>query len=163
VGFPSERAKPIVDNSVAASVLIRLGQNTGQKKFTDAARRTLGGFAGLFQQYGLFAAEYAQAVSRLLDPPVRVTVVGSPADALTAQMIRAAGRARIPFLSLEIIDPQTYGEDLAETGYGYAGSPVAYICIGASCQPVVKDPVELPGRLESGWSAVSPGWHPAGS
>lgn len=161
-GYPSEQAKPIVENSVAASALIRIGQNTGQKKFTDAARRSLESYSGSFQEFGLFAAEYAQAIARLLDPPVRVTVVGAPQDEVTSEMIRAACRARIPFRSLEVIDPDVYGEDLAETGYAYEGSPVAYVCIGSSCQPPVKDPVELPGRLENGWAAISPSWHPAG-
>lgn len=154
-GYPIEPSRPPVDNSIAATVLIRMAQNTGQTKFDDAAQKTLKHFAGVFQEYGLFAAEYALALARLLDPPVRVTVTGPPAEATTVDMIRAAHRARIPFRSIEVIDPETYGEDLQEAGYGYEGMPVAYICIGASCQPAVVDPAELPARLETGWSAIS--------
>lgn len=155
LGYPRERTRPPVDNSIAASALIRMGQNTGQAKFNEAARSALGHFAGIFQEYGLFAAEYALAVARLLDPPVRVTVTGPPVETTTVEMIRAAHRARIPFRSVEVIDPENYGEDLEEAGYAYAGMPVAYICIGASCQPAVVDPAELPARLETGWSVIS--------
>lgn len=154
-GYPRERSRPPVENGIAANALIRMAQNTGQTKFDEAARKTLKHFAGVFQEYGLFAAEYALAVARLLDPPVRVTVTGPPAESTTIEMIRAAHRARIPFRSVEVIDPETFGEDLEEAGYGYEGMPVAYVCIGASCQPAVVDPAELPARLETGWSAIS--------
>jgi uncharacterized protein YyaL (SSP411 family) len=113
---------------------------------------------GSFVEYGLFSAEFALAVARLIDPPVRVTIAGPPSEASTVEMIRAAHKARIPFRSIEIIDPEVYGEELEETGYGYAGTAVAYICIGSSCQPAVTDPLELPGRLETGWSALNDQW-----
>lgn len=157
-GLPGERSRPPVENSIAAAALVRLAQNTGQTRYDESARKTLMYFAGTFQEYGMFAAEYALAVARRLDPPVRVTVTGPPAEDATVQMIRAAHRARIPFRSIEVIDPEAYGEELEASGYGYAGEPVAYICIGASCQPRVTDPAQLPGRLETGWSAVNDQW-----
>ncbi|MHB0866368.1 MAG: thioredoxin domain-containing protein [Thermoleophilia bacterium] len=157
-GLPGERSRPPVENSLAAAALARLAQNTGQTRYDVASRRALMYFAGAFQDYGMFAAEFALAVARRLDPPVRVTVTGPPAEDATLQMIRAAHRARIPFRSIEVIDPEAYGEELDETGYAYDGKPVAYICVGASCQPPVTDPAELPGRLETGWSAVNDQW-----
>ena len=78
-----------------------------------------------------------------------MTIVGPPDDPETIKMIRAAHLARIPFRSLEILDPAHHNEDLEAAGCGYAGQPIAYICIGASCQSPVTDPEELPGRLEA--------------
>ncbi|MHB1413118.1 MAG: thioredoxin domain-containing protein [Thermoleophilia bacterium] len=149
-GYLSQREKPLTENSVTAGGLIRLAQTTGQPRFGDAAARALACFGGVYVERGVLAAEYAVAVQRLLDPPVRVTIVGPPAEMATREMIRAAHRARIPFRSVEILDPEVHGEDLEATGYGYAGRPVAYICIGASCQPAVFDPGDLPERLEKG-------------
>ncbi len=149
-GLPAERSLPLVENSIAASAMIRLAQNSGQPRFGEAAGRALKYFSGAYQESGLFAADYAMAVERLLDPPVRVTITGPPADSATLEMIRAAHLARIPFRSVEVIDPAMHNEELEVAGYGYAGTPIAYICIGASCQPPVKDPAELPGRLEAG-------------
>jgi len=149
------RVKPPVENSQAASVLIRLRQNTGQVRFGDAAERALSFFSGSYKELGLFSAEYAIAVQRLLEPAVRVTIAGPPGDSGTDEMIRAAHRARVPFRSIEVLDPEIHGEELDATGYGYAGKPIAYICIGASCQPPVTEPEELPGRLEAGWASAN--------
>ncbi|MDO8737207.1 MAG: DUF255 domain-containing protein [Thermoleophilia bacterium] len=149
-GLPAERSVPQTENSIAAAALIRLAQNSGQPRFLEAAQRALNRFSGSYKDSGLFAAEYALAVERLLDPPVRVTITGPPDEAATLDMIRAAHQARIPFRSVEVLDPDVHNEELEAAGYGYAGKPVAYICIGASCQPPVTDPKELPGRLEAG-------------
>lgn len=154
-GLAAERVKPLVENSLAASGLIRLAQVTCRPGFGDAAAGALRHFAGNSGQYGLFGAEYALAVERLLDTPVRVTISGPPEDGSTQEMIRAAHRARVPFRSLEILDPEVHGEELKESGYGYEGKPVAYVCIGSSCQPPVSDAGDLPGRLESGRSKAS--------
>jgi len=158
VGYPAERTRPPVDNAIAAAALVRLAQNSGQTRFGDSARRALDYFSGSFQEIGLFAADYALAVMRLLEPPVRVTISGPVDDERTTGMIRAAHRALVPFRSIEILDPEEHGEELEAVGYGYPGHPVAYVCVGASCQPPVEDPAQLPMRLESGWSAVSATW-----
>jgi hypothetical protein len=149
-GLPAERSVPLTENSIAAAALIRLAQNSGQPRFSEAANRALNRFAGSYKDSGLFAAEFALAVERLMDPPVRVTITGPPGEQRTLDMIRAAHLARIPFRSVEVLDPAVHNEELEAAGYGYAGKPVAYICIGASCQPPVTDPAELPGRLEEG-------------
>ncbi len=149
-GLLAEKDKPITENSVAAAALIRLAQSTGQPHFGNAARRALTYFGSIYKEKGIMAADYATAVQRLLDPPVRVTIVGADDDDATVLMIGAAHRARLPFRSVEVIDPETHGEDLEASGFGYAGRPVAYICIGASCQAPVTDPSVLPERLEQG-------------
>lgn len=149
-GLSAERTVPLVENSLVATALIRLAQNSGQPRFGEAATKALNRFSGSYKDSGLFAAEYALAVERLLDPPVRVTITGPPGEQETLDLIRAAHMAHIPFRSLEVLDPALHNEELEATGYGYAGKPVAYICIGASCQPPVTDPAELPGRLEAG-------------
>jgi len=149
-GLPSQRTHPLVENSIVASALIRLAQNSGQPRFGAAAERALGYFSGTYKDLGLFAADYAIAVERQLDAPVRVTITGPPQDPGTLAMIRAAHLARIPFRSIEVLDPAIHNEELEAAGYGYAGKPIAYICLGSSCQPPVTDPEVLPGRLEAG-------------
>ncbi len=159
-GYPAERTVPPVDNSIAAAALIRLAQNTGQKEFEEAARRALERLSASFGQLGLFGAPFALALMRLFDPPVRVTIVGPPGEAGTVELIRQAHGARIPFRSIEVLDPAVHGEELDAVGYGYDGKPTAYVCIGASCQPPVDDPAQLVPRLESGWDAIRLQWPP---
>ncbi len=147
-GLLAERDKPIMENSVAAASLIRLAQSTGQPHFGEAARRALTFFGDSYKQKGIMAAGYAAAVQRLFDPPVRVTIVGPAAADATGMMIGAAHRARIPFRSIEIVDPETHSEELEAAGYGFRGQPVAYVCIGTSRQEPVIDPSILSDRLE---------------
>ncbi|MEK7817092.1 MAG: hypothetical protein AAB281_02440, partial [Actinomycetota bacterium] len=109
-GLSSERVKPLVENSLAATGLVRLAQVTCRPKYSEAAAGALSHFAGNSDQYGLFGAGYALAIERLLDPPVRVTIAGPLQEGRTQEMIRAAHRARVPFRSLEILDPEVHGE-----------------------------------------------------
>lgn len=162
-GYPSERTKLPVESSIAAAALIRLGQNTGQTRFAESARNALVFYGGSFQEVGLFAADYALAVMRLMEPPVRVTISGPVADDRTTAMIGAAHKALIPFRSIEVLDPEIHGEELDAVGYGYPGHPVAYVCVGASCQPPLENPAELPMRLENSWAAISASWAGPGS
>ncbi|MCL6106620.1 MAG: DUF255 domain-containing protein [Actinobacteria bacterium] len=149
-GFFAKREKPIVENSLAASALVRLAQTTGQPRFGDSARGALSCYSDSYKEKGIFAADYACAVQRMLEPPVRVTIIGPPAANPTLEMIKAAHRARLPFRSVEILDPDIHGEELEVTGYGYRDRPMAFICIGSTCQPAAMDPAELTKRLEKG-------------
>lgn len=154
-GYPSEQTKPPVENSIAAASLIRLSQNTGQTEFEDSAKKALEVVSGSLEDQGMFGADFGLALMRMSDPPVRVTIVGPLEEEATAEMIRAAHQARIPFRSIEVLDPAIHGEELEAVGYGYEGHPVAYICVGASCQPPVDDAGQLSLRLENSWAAVS--------
>src|SRR5665811_321540 len=107
-GLPAERSVPQAENSIAAAALIRLTQNSGQPRFGEAGERALNRFSGGYKDTGLFAADYALAVERLLDPPVRVTITGPPDEQGTLDMIRAAHMARIPFRSVEVLDPAVH-------------------------------------------------------
>src|SRR3984885_2453102 len=81
LGVLSTRRKPLQDsptpagNPMAAIVLLRLHDYTGDASYRDKAEQTLETFAGVVGQFGIFAATYGIAVSRFLETPVQVVVI----------------------------------------------------------------------------------------
>ena len=94
LGALSARRKPLQDsptpagNAVAAGLLLRLAELTGQADFRDKAKATLECFAGVVEHFGLYAASYALALQRFVHPPVQVVIVG--ANEMADRLERAA-------------------------------------------------------------------------
>ena len=82
LGVLATRRKPLQDsptpagNPMAAIALIRLHHYTGDAGYHDKAEQTLETFAGVAEQFGIFAATYGIAVAHLLESPVQVVVIG---------------------------------------------------------------------------------------
>ena len=55
--------------------LLRLHHYTGDSAYRDKAEQTLETFAGVAEQFGIFAATYGIAVIHLLENPVQVVVI----------------------------------------------------------------------------------------
>jgi uncharacterized protein len=94
LGALGTRRKPLQDapspggNSVAAHLLLRLAELTGNAELHAKAKATLECFAGLVEHFGLHCASYGLALRRMILPPVQVVVVG--ADANADELERAA-------------------------------------------------------------------------
>ena len=77
------RRKPFQDsptpagNSAAAIALFRMHAYTNEKSYREKAEDTLEVFAGIAEQYGMFAATYALAAVWLLEGHTQVVVVGN--------------------------------------------------------------------------------------
>jgi uncharacterized protein YyaL (SSP411 family) len=87
LGALSARRKPLLDsptpagNPTAASALLRLESLSGHRKYREIAEKTLATFAGIIEQFGLYAGSYGLALERLLTDPVQVIVIGSGVEA----------------------------------------------------------------------------------
>jgi hypothetical protein len=94
LGVLGARRCPIQDsptpagNPTAASALLRVEALNGNADLRAVAKDTLESFAGVAEQYGLFAASYGLAVARMLRDPVQVIMVGEGEEA--ARMEKAA-------------------------------------------------------------------------
>ena len=81
LGVLATRRKPLQDsptpagNPMAAIALLRLHHYTGDNGYRDKAEQTLETFAGVAEQFGIFAATYGIAVLHLLENPVQVVVI----------------------------------------------------------------------------------------
>ncbi|HXY16046.1 MAG TPA: thioredoxin domain-containing protein [Terriglobales bacterium] len=160
LGVLDTERKPFQDsptpagNPVAAIALLRLHAYTNDEKYRVKAEQTIGAFAGVAGQYGLFAATYAIAGVHLSEPQTEVVVIGN--DDLAEQLY---GQALKPFsvtkaalrLDFEKIVPQNLPPALADTLPELPSvksmQTAALICSGFTCQPPISDPEQLARSL----------------
>src|SRR5579862_2567757 len=86
LGVLATRRKPLQDsptpagNPMAAIALVRMHHYTGDAGYRDKAEQTLETFAGVAEQFGIFAATYGIAVLHFLESPVQVVVIAEDID-----------------------------------------------------------------------------------
>ena len=157
LGVLATKRKPLQDsptpagNPMAAIALSRLYHYTGEEGYRDKAEQTLETFAGVAEQFGVFAASYGIAVVHLLEGPVQVVVVAED-EAATSELYAAAVA---PFAfgktALRLASNQAVAENLppvlAATIPGLprldSGKPFAVLCSGSTCQPPIANAEDL--------------------
>jgi len=164
LGVLSTRRKPLQDsptpagNPMAAIALLRLHHYTGDAADRDKAEETLETFAGIAEQFGIFAATYGIAVSHFLEPQLQVVVIAENAeDAAAAELYATAVSAfRFTKSVLRLTANEAVAANLPPAlaatipnlpGLN-SGKALAVLCSGFTCQPPVDDPSELKRALE---------------
>ena len=165
LGMLATRRKPLQDsptpagNPMAAIALVRLHHYTSDAGYREKAEQTLETFAGVAEQFGIFAATYGTAVVHLLESPMQVVVIAEGGDEDTAEKLYAAAVAPFAFnkTTLKLAANQAVAENLPP---GLAatipnlpalgsGKSFAVLCSGSSCQPPVFDAAELRSAVEA--------------
>ena len=128
-----------------AEVFLRLEAYTGESTWRDQAREILTAWATHYEEFGVAAASYGQALLRYLERPDHIVVVGSRGDAAAERLHGAALSAPRPLRTVQFLDPNDAAdaERMAASGFQLAATPAAYVCRGATCQAPVTDPGEL--------------------
>ena len=153
LGVLTTRRKPLQDsptpagNPMAAVALMRLHHYTGDGAYRDKAEQTLETFAGVAEQFGIFAATYGIAVLHLLDKPVQVVVIAG--EDRKGDSLEEAATAPFRFtetslrLAANQVVPSNLPPMLAATlphlPQLSSGKSFAVVCSGSSCQPPVFD------------------------
>ncbi len=164
LGVLATRRKPLQDsptpagNPMAAIALARLHHYTDGGGYRDKAEQTLETFAGVAEQFGIFAATYGTAVVHFLESPVQVVVIAEEGDGDGADKLQSAAIAPFAFnkSTLRLASNQAVRENLPP---GLAatlpnlpalgsGKSFAVLCSGSSCQPPIFDAMELGRALE---------------
>jgi hypothetical protein len=164
LGVLATRRKPLQDsptpagNPMAAIALLRLHHYTGEAGYRDQAEATLEAFAGIVEQFGIFAATYGTAAVHFLESPTQVVIIAEEADSDAAAKLQAAAIA--PFactkstlrLASSQAVPQNLPPGLAATiphlpALGQ-GKSFAVLCSGSTCQPPIFDAAELQRAVE---------------
>ncbi|HTW48740.1 MAG TPA: hypothetical protein VMD92_12380, partial [Acidobacteriaceae bacterium] len=157
IGALATRRKPLQDaptpagNAVAATVLLRLAALTDNREYEQRAQETLETFGGVVEHFGLYAASYALALRRMIEPPVQACVVGEDGQAkelLVAAMARFMVNKSVIQLRREQVE--TLPPALAETlpNVPAHAASFALVCKGNSCLPPIRDAEELHSALE---------------
>jgi uncharacterized protein YyaL (SSP411 family) len=167
LGVLAARRKPLQDsptpagNSLAAMLLLRLSEIGARNDLREKAKDTLEAFAGVAEQFGLYAGAYGLALQRYLLPPVQVCIVGEDEEARRLAVIASARYAvnktvlKLPRAAVAgHALPPALAETLPHLPELRTGRSFAVVCSGTSCQPPVyeaEDLIELLHRmLESG-------------
>jgi len=140
------RPLPVLEeNALMAEVLLRLEAYTGEGAWRDRARDVLTAWTTHYEQSGVAAAAYGQALLRYLQRPDHIVVVGSRDDAATRRLRGAALCAPRPLRTVQFLDPDdpVDAQRMAAAGFARAAAPTAYVCRGATCLAPVTDPDEL--------------------
>jgi len=163
LGVLATRRKPLQDsptpagNPMAAIALMRLHHYTGDSSYRDKAEMTLETFAGVAEQFGIFAATYGIAVVHFLDSPVQIVVIAGDDGGSTADDLYQAAVASFAFTktTLRLAANQAVAENLPP---GLAatipnlpplksGRSFAVLCSGSTCQPPVFTAAELKAAI----------------
>jgi len=171
LGVLATRRKPLQDsptpagNPMAAIALMRLHHYTGDEAYRDKAEQTLEAFAGVAEQFGIFAATYGIAVLHFLESPAQVVVIGHNENDALANQLRAAANAAFAFnkstLQLAVSHatkgnlPPVLAATIANLPQLSSGKAFAVICSGMSCHPPISAPDELRRVLGVALSAPS--------
>ena len=164
LGVLATRRKPLQDsptpagNPMAAIALMRLHHYTGDQTYHDKAELTLETFAGVTEQFGIFAATYGIAVLHLLENPVQVVVIaGEDGKADSLEKAARAGfgfnKASLRFAPSQVVPgnlPSTLAATLPNLPQLSSGKSFAVLCSGNSCQPPVFEASELQRGLQAG-------------
>ncbi len=158
LGVLATRRKPLQDsptpagNPMAAIALLRVHHLTGQADYRAKAEQTLETFAGVAEQFGIFAATYGIAALHFLESPIQVVIIEGE-DQATADQLYATAVAPFAF-SKTVIRlkqnqavaenlPPALAETIPQLPELRAGRSCAVLCSGSTCQPPVFAPAEL--------------------
>jgi len=160
LGVLATRRKPLQDsptpagNPMAAIALLRLHHYTGDAAYREKAEQTLETFAGIAEQFGIFAATYGIAVVHFFEPHMQVVVIaGGSGDKTANEMYSAAarsfafGRAVIRLNANQVFAgnlPPALAATIPNLPELNSGKSFAVVCSGFACQPPVFDV----GKLE---------------
>ncbi len=157
LGVLAARRKPLQDsptpagNSLAAMLLLRLAELSNRAGLREKAEDTLEAFAGVAEQFGLFAGAYGLALQRYLLPPVQVCIFGEDEQGqqlATAATARYAVNKTVVRLPRAVVVeqgalPPALAETLPHLPELAADHSFAVVCSGTSCQPPVQEPEAL--------------------
>jgi uncharacterized protein YyaL (SSP411 family) len=148
IGALSARRKPLQDapvpagNPVAAMLLLRLEELTGEPEYGVKAQDTLETFAGVVEHFGLYAASYGLALGRVVHAPVQVCVVGEDTAAKELEAVALARYAvNKSVLRLRPSQFRALPPALAETlpALPQVEGSFAVVCRVNACLPPVQD------------------------
>ena len=104
-GLLAQPVPALDENAAMAEVLLRLEAYTGEARLRERALEILAAWATHYEQYGVAASAYAQALLRYLERPSHIVIVGRRGDDEARRLHAAALVARSPLRTVQWLDP----------------------------------------------------------
>ena len=134
-GLLSQPVPALDENAAMADVLLRLEAYTGEARLRERALEILAAWATHYEQYGIAASAFAEALLRYLERPDQIVIVGRRGDPEALRLHAAALVAPAPLRTVQLLDPADPddAERLAVAGLPGEAAAAAYLCRGQSC------------------------------
>ncbi|MCL0042915.1 DUF255 domain-containing protein [Dehalococcoidia bacterium] len=130
LGYLRYRRQPLAENAIVADALITLTHLTENGSVSPStAEQTLGSFLQQYDKIGHFAANYANAVGRLLNTTLKYHIVGDPDEDKTQELIKQCLLENYPYKIIRTLSPTDDISVVEKFGYKPDESPVLYIRI----------------------------------
>ncbi len=150
VGELRMRDKPIDENSVMSTALLRLSHSVSKDELRSTAEKTLKLYTSDYDRYGVMGASYAIATDMILNGPIGLTIIGSPKSRNFAKWTQEALNVYDTRRSILYLDPVTDKTRIKDLGFETPDTGVVgYACAGKACGPPVKQPGQLKESIKS--------------
>ena len=144
-------------NSIAASVLARLGKLTSNRAYQDCALRTIERFAAQIQHHPTGFAQMLMAHDFLTGATQEIIIAGRTNDSEIHAMLRLLAEQYAPH-SLMVFNhsPQELKHCIEQTEYQISrnNQATAYICENFTCQEPIMSSAALKAVLQNGSSVL---------
>ena len=141
-------------NSVAVSVLLRLGRLTADRALEGAGRKALEAFARTLEQTPFAFPHMFSAMDIALGPTQEIVIAGDLASPDTRRMVRAVQERFLP-RAVTVLHPPGPSGAAIEALIPYVkaqgslnGRPTAYLCQNFACDLPATDPAAFAQQLE---------------
>ncbi|MDY7042523.1 MAG: thioredoxin domain-containing protein, partial [Chloroflexota bacterium] len=137
-------------NAMAAFVLLRLAGLSGELRYAELARRSLGQVQTLLAQYPLGFGQWLIALDYALAHPREIAIVGDPDAGDTRALLEVCRTGYRPhqIVALGAPDAAASTIPLLQGRNQIEGCATAYVCVDMSCRAPVTDPQALQVLLE---------------
>jgi uncharacterized protein YyaL (SSP411 family) len=164
LGALAARRKPFQDaptpaaDPSAAIALLRLHAYTNDPGYRDKAEQTLKVFAGLAEQYGMFAGTYGIAAAMFSAPHTQVVILEGSSDGAAAGLLHGAAIESFS-LNKSVLQftagkagaeslPPALAQTIPNLPAAKKQTTVAVVCSESSCKPPVSSVEELRALLK---------------
>ena len=143
------RDKPIDENSLMASGLLRLSWLLEKPDYAMIAGKALSIFNADYERYGVTGAGYALALDSYINGPIGITIIASLKSKVSNPFKDRALKLYPGRRYVRYLDPAKDKEQITRLGFDAEKAPAAYVCAGKTCGPPLSDPTAIETTLTS--------------
>ncbi|UCF61358.1 MAG: thioredoxin domain-containing protein, partial [Anaerolineaceae bacterium] len=136
-------------NSLACSLLLKLGVLTGKKRYIEPAESALRAMEHRAASYPTAFGEWLTNIDFSLGPTFQLALVGSSEDEGMEAFLQVVDRPYLPRLAIAAGEPGSGGAPpILEEREMVDDLPTAYLCQGFACKLPTNSPQELEAQLQ---------------